>query len=137
MKKHAGVGVLIRKDRNISASDPDFNDPRIIGLDIEVYGFRFSLLTHIHPLMLIDPTTRRMSFTENSKRQLHAKGKDTKLVVVGDFNAQISIVYFDGIIVVEDSRCNDNGSRLKAFCRSKQLCMAQTYFDHPSEQRYT
>ena len=33
--------------------------------------------------------------------------------------------------------CNDNGSRLKSFCREQRLCMTQTYFDHSLEDRYT
>ena len=39
--------------------------------------------------------------------------------------------------MTEDILCNDNGSRLKQFCRSHKLCMIQTYFDVPLSERYT
>ena len=58
-----------------------------------------------------------------------------------DFNAETSLGYmkcdFDGVGFITDNECNDNGSRLKSFCRSEKLCMASTYFNHPREQRYT
>ena len=61
--------------------------------------------------------------------------------MAGDFNATTSIslkrCYFDGKQVMEDNICNDNGSRIKSLCREQRLCMTQTYFDHPLEERYT
>ena len=60
---------------------------------------------------------------------------------MGDFNASTSISLqqscFDGSKVIYDPLCNDNGARLKNFCREQALCMSQTYFDHPLEERYT
>ena len=59
----------------------------------------------------------------------------------GDFNAITSIVLsntcYNGTNIVEDVKCNDNGERLKTFCRSNKLCMLQTYVDVPLEDRYT
>ena len=46
-------------------------------------------------------------------------------------------MFFDGIKVVEDQFCNDNGNRLKRFCRSKKLYIAATFFKHRRLHRYT
>ena len=66
---------------------------------------------------------------------------ESKLLVAGDFNAQTSLAYktcyFDGNQIIQDKNCNDNGERLKSFCRSNQICMIQTFFDHPIEDRIT
>ena len=32
---------------------------------------------------------------------------------------------------------NHNGCRLKNLCREKELCMPQTYFNYPAQERYT
>ena len=58
-----------------------------------------------------------------------------------DFNATTAVTLekneFDGLQIINDPICNDNGSRLKSFCRELRLCMSQTYFDHPKDKRYT
>ena len=43
-KRRAGVGLLIRKDENIIAQDPDFQDQRIIALNLIVHGSRIRLV---------------------------------------------------------------------------------------------
>ena len=67
--------------------------------------------------------------------------KNQKLIVTGDFNATTSVSLtnckFNGTQIVDDPLCNDNGSRIKTFCRSMKLSMSQTYFNHPVEERYT
>ena len=45
--------------------------------------------------------------------------------------------YFDGKNVIEDDLCNDNGFRIKNLCREFSLCMTQSFFNHPLEERYT
>ena len=63
------------------------------------------------------------------------------MLLVGDFNATTAVSqqqsFFDGKNIVEEPICNDNGQRIKNFCREKQVCMVQTYFNHPIEERYT
>ena len=45
--------------------------------------------------------------------------------------------FFDGLKVIEDNNCNDNGYRFKSFCRERGYCLPQPYYDHPREERYT
>ena len=63
------------------------------------------------------------------------------MIVLGDFNAQTNVVYsktyFDKNSIIEDVNCNENGYRLKSYCRATNLNMIQTFFDVPIEKRYT
>ena len=60
---------------------------------------------------------------------------------MGDFNAKTALAYrkcnFDGTQLAQDDECNDNGYRLKNFCRDFKLGIAATYFDYPAENRIT
>ena len=62
-------------------------------------------------------------------------------MVNGDFNATTAVsldqTFYDGKNAVDDPICNENGTRLKGFCKQLNLCMSQTYFSHPLEERYT
>ena len=87
--------------------------------------------------------------SQNQKDEFYRKvrkacistNKHHKLIVAGDFNAITAVAlktsYFNSTSMTEDILCNDNGSRLKQFCRSHKLCMIQTYFDVPLSERYT
>ena len=63
------------------------------------------------------------------------------MMILGDFNAKTSIAYwksqFDGTQLVYDDDCNDNGYRMKNFCRTNMLGIASTYFDYDIENRLT
>ena len=67
--------------------------------------------------------------------------KHKKLILADYFNATTSKTLlqcsYNGSQIVSDEIFNDNGSRLKSFCRSNKLCMSSTYFDHPEENHYT
>ena len=64
--------------------------------------------------------------------------KHQKILLTGDFNATTSIeerrCYFYDSKIIEGSICNENGRRLKQFCRNKQLCIASK---HRMLHRYT
>ena len=68
-------------------------------------------------------------------------GKHRKIIFAEDFNAETSVVLekanYNGKNIVDDKICNDNGQRLKSFCRAKNLCFPQSYFSNPLELRYT
>ena len=38
-KREAGVGIIIKVDKNIEINDPNFTDPRTMGIDIKINGF--------------------------------------------------------------------------------------------------
>ena len=59
----------------------------------------------------------------------------------GDFNAttaaSLSQTYYDSKKAIDDPTCNENGMRLKGFCKQLNLCMTQSFFKHRLEDRYT
>ena len=44
---------------------------------------------------------------------------------------------YNGKNMLLDNLCNENGEELKSHCRMYKLCMSQSFFDHPLEERYT
>ena len=88
------------------------------------------------------PKVRSYScFPPTIKKACENRNKTQKLIIAGDFNAETSVVYhkseFGGTKVIEDELCNDNGQRLKSFCRFQRFCIPQSYFEHPLSYRYT
>ena len=77
----------------------------------------------------------------NMKKACENRDKTQKIINAGDCNVETSVVYqkseFDGIKVIKNELCNDNGQRFKSFCRSHRFCIPQSYFEHPLTYRYT
>ena len=140
-RRAAGVGLLIKSERGITLNPPDFNDPRIMGINIVVHGFKIRLVIAYSPTNVSDSESAKDEFYRKLKKACENRPKNYKLIIAGDFNAETSFVYkkteFDGSNMIYDEICNDNGLRLKSFARQYKLCMPQTFFEHPIEERYT
>ena len=57
-RRAAGVGILIKSERGITINLPDFNDPRIMGINIVVHGFKIRLVTAYSPTNVSDSENR-------------------------------------------------------------------------------
>ena len=140
-RRDAGVGVLIKICSNITFEDPDFSNPRLMALNIEINGFKIRLVNCYAPTNCDGTDNQKDVFYRMLKNASKKQYEHQKLIVNGDFNATTSVAlkqcYFDGRKVIEDELCNENGFRLKSFCRELELCMIQTYFNKPIEERYT
>ena len=140
-RRDAGVGILIRDCPWITFDEPDFTNPRLMAMNIQVRGFKIRMVNVYSPTNCDGSENEKDTFYRMLKKSCNKQDKQQKLVVVGDFNATTAVSldknYFDGQQIINDSICNDNGSRLKNICRELRLCMSQTYFDHPKEKRYT
>lgn len=140
-RRAAGVGLLIKSERGITINPPDFNDPRIMGINIVVHGFKIRLVTAYSPTNVSDSESAKDDFYRKLKKACENRPKNYKLIIAGDFNAETSFVYgkteFNGSNIMYDELCNDNGLRLKSLSRQYKLCMPQTFFEHPMEERYT
>ena len=140
-RRDAGVGVLIKKCREITFDEPDIIDPRIMAVNMQIKGFSIRLINVYSPTNCSGSDNQKDVFYRTIRKACNKKSVHQKLIVTGDFNATTSISLknccFDGKQVLEDDLCNDNGFRIKRLCREQQLCMTQTYFDHPLEERYT
>jgi len=139
-RRDLGVAVLIKDDPCIIFDEPDVTDPRIMALNITVYGFKIRLVNAYSPTEEGNENQKN-TFYRNLEKACKTESKHRKLIIAGDFNATTSISMkhcsYDWTKIVEDQLCNDNGSRIKSFCRKLHLCMPQTYFDHPLNNRYT
>jgi len=140
-RREAGVGILIRIDPEISISEPDVINPRVMAVNIKIFGFNIRVVNCYSPTNVDGSHLQKYEFYRTLHKAFLKTEKHQKVVITGDFNAQTNIMYeqcyFDGIKIINDSSCNDNGSRLKSFCREKRLCLPQTYFDHPQSERHT
>ena len=140
-RRKAGVGFLIRVDPRITIKDPDTQDPRIMAINLNVYGFNIRVVNAYAPTNSDGSENQKDAFYKQLKKVCIKQEKHQKLIVAGDFNAKTSIAFkqchYNGRMVIQDSDCNDNGFRLKSFCRDKNLCIASSYFDHVNEDRYT
>ena len=137
----AGFGSLIKVDPRIEISDPDIQDARFMSMDLKIYGFNLRVINVYSPTECDGSDNQKDMFYRSINEVCHKREKHQKVIVVGDFNAKTSIAYkkcnYDGNIIVPDDDFNDNGSRLKSFCRRNSLCIASTFFEHPPEDRYT
>ena len=138
---HPGKWTFKTQGRNISVDEPDYSDPRVLGINVCIYGFKTRFVNVYSPTNIDGTANQKDEFYRKVKKACDLKRKHHKLIVLGDFNAQTSVAYkqclFDVKTIIEDNECNDNGNRLKHFCRYKELCMPQTHFNHPVEERYT
>ena len=140
-RRDAGVGFLVKVDKHIAASEPDTQDPRIISMNINVHGFKIRLVNVYSPTNTDGTPAQKDEFYRKIRKACISTEKNRKVIVAGDFNAITSVVLrnslYNGTSIIEDTTCNDNGSRLKQFCRSNKLCMIQSYFDVPLSERFT
>ena len=140
-RREAGVGILIRQCPEVTFDQPDFANPRLMALNIQIRGFKIRMVNVYSPTNCDGSETEKDAFYRLLKKSCDKQDKHQKLVVLGDFNATTAVSLekneFDGFQIINDPICNDNGSRLKSFCRELRLCMSQTYFDHPKDKRYT
>jgi len=140
-RREAGVGILIRVDPNICIKENDIQDPRIMAMDLKLYGFNIRLVNAYAPTNSDGTENQKDLFYRQLKKACEKQEKHQKLIVAGDFNASTSLAFqkchYNGTNVIHDDDCNDNGTRLKSFCRYNKLCIASTFFEHQNENRYT
>ena len=84
----------------------------------------------------------KRQFLQNDKPSLFENWeKNQNIIVIGDLNAETSLANrkcpFDGSIIIQDAKFNDNGTIMKKFCRKNKLGIASTFFEYTPEQRFT
>ena len=48
-RRDAGVGILIKMERGLAFSEPDFTDPRVMTLNMNIHGFKIRLVIGYSP----------------------------------------------------------------------------------------
>lgn len=140
-RRDAGVGMLIKIDPQIEISDPDTQDPRVMTMNLKIYGFNLRIVNVYSPTDVGGSTSEKDNFYRMINKACSKIEKNQKIIVIGDFNAETSLANrkcsFDGSIIIQDEKFNDNGTRMKKFCRKNKLGIASTFFDYTPEQRFT
>lgn len=140
-KREAGVGILIRINKNIEINTPDYNEPRVMGIDLKVYGFNLRIINVYSPTECAGTEEQKRKFYSDIKKASKTNNKNQKLIVAGDFNATTEVAKyksnFNGKKIVLDHHCNDNGERLKHYCRFQDLSISSSFFKHRLLHRYT
>lgn len=126
-RREAGVGLLIRVDPNIVINDIDISDPRIISINLKIYGFNTRVVNVYAPTESDCSENKKDTFYKLLTKACRKKEKHEKLIIAGDFNAKTSLAYekcyYGGTCVLPDDNCNSNGARLKTFCMSNRMCI--------------
>ena len=140
-RRDKGVGFLIKQDKQIYYNDPEFENPRVMAINIDVYGFKIRVVCVYSPTNCDGSQQMKDEFYRDVRKAAQMRDKNRKLIVMRDFNAQTDVVYnktdFNSDSVIEDKNCNENGYRLKSYCRAAKLSMPQSFFDVPMKNRYT
>ena len=140
-KREAGVGILIKIDPDIEITNPDFNEPRVMGISLKVHGFNLRIVNVYSPTDCDGTDEQKRKFYSDVKKASKTIDKHQKLLIAGDFNASTGVARyksnFDGKRVISDNNFNDNGMRLKQLCRSQNLNISSTFFKHRLLHRYT
>ena len=114
-RRNAGVGILIKKAKDITFKEPDIWDPHVLAMNIQVKGFSIRLVNVYSPTNCDGSESQKDAFYRLVKKASVKQHKHQKLLVCGDFNATTAVslkqTHFDGKNIIEDSICNDNGTR--------------------------
>ena len=112
-----------------------------MGINLNIHSFKLRVIIGYSPTNVEENLHKKEEFYRNLKKASNDVGKHRKIIFAGDFNAETAVVLektnYNGKTIVDDNICNDNGQRLKSFCRAKNLCFPQSYFSNPLEFRYT
>ena len=100
------MGILIKYERGLSYTEPDFNYPRVMGININIHGFKARVVIGYSPTNVNGNDAMKAEFYRNMKKACDTCPKHHKLLIAGDFNAETSLVYdkteYDGTKVVSD-----------------------------------
>ena len=112
-RRDAGVGMLIKKCREITFDELDIIEPRIMAMNMQIKDFSIRLTNVYSPTNCRGSDNQKYIIYRTIRKTCNEKSIHQKLIVTKDFNATTSIslknCYFDGKQVLEDDVCNDNG----------------------------
>ena len=142
VKKMHGVGIAIRKTPDIIIESVQYYSARLISADINVKGCSLRIISCYAPTR-DSPLSTKQSFYR-SLNSISNPDKPRKIIVQGDFNAELEICRgqycFDGSrsrIDVGTNQINDNAKLFVEYCQKQQLSILNTWFKHPIQHRVT
>ena len=89
-------------------------------LNVDIYEFQTQVIAY-SPTNAEISVSAKESFYRDLRKACNKDNKNRKLIVLGDFNAETNMVLkktdYNGKTVLLDNRCNENGEKLKSYCR--------------------
>ncbi|XP_066924791.1 craniofacial development protein 2-like [Clytia hemisphaerica] len=135
LKKHHGVGIVVKVAPNIDILEIYQVNSRIIVIDVIVSGCSLRVINCYAPTEESAITTKNL-FYRTLKKQIITTNANQKVICLGDFNATTSASLYSSSLrensVVEDLVINDNGERFHDLFQSYKLSVLNTWFNHNS-----
>ena len=89
-RRELGVAFIIKDDPRIIVDEPDVKDPRMLAVNISVYGFKIRLVNAYSPTEN-GSDTQKDAFYRLLEKACKTEDKHRKLIIADDFNATTSI----------------------------------------------
>lgn len=140
LKRHHGVGFIIKIDPNIEVTQVNHVNDRIIVLHIKIYGCLLRVINCYAPTE--DSTdSKKASFYSVLHKQFSNIPKEQKIICLGDFNATTSAALYTSSLrensIIENLIVNNNGERFHDLIQTRQLSALNTWFNHKNCRRIT
>ena len=77
-RRDFGVGILVKVDPKIHISEPDFNTPRVMGINLNIYGFKVRVVIGYSPTNVEESIYKKDEFYRNLKKKQAATSERTE-----------------------------------------------------------
>jgi len=138
LKRHHGVGFIIRTDPNIGVIQVEYVNARIIVLHAKVYSCLLKIINCYAPTE--DESSKTVFYNTLQKQYLNISKKQ-KVICLGDFNATTSAARYNSSLrentIVENLIINNNGGRFHDHIQKQRLSVLNTWFNHKQCRRVT
>ena len=139
-----GVAIAIRNCSDIVLDSIHNVNDRLMAADITVHGFKLRIISCYAPTLDGSALTTKEIFYRNLVKLSKTDDKDRKVLIQGDFNAEMNICRehscFDGRTTTSDEGLNQSNENCRLFlnhCQTNQLSILNTWFSHPIHHRTT
>lgn len=132
-----GISIFIRKKFKQSITDWMTINERILKVNLNHFGYRFTVIGTYGPNEDED-ITEKDQYMELLSQTIREIGNNREIILIGDLNARVGRRYNHHIIGShgEDTE-NDNGRRLINLCEQYELKVMNGYFAHKDIHKYT
>ena len=139
----SGVGIAIRDCPEIELNSIINVNDRLIAADITVCGFKLRVISCYAPTSDYSYASKQAFYRELTKLS-NINDKNRKLLIQGDFNAEMQISRehscFDGRSTNINeglNQSNENAMLFLQYCHINDLSILNTWFCHPIHHRVT
>ena len=132
-----GVGILLKRSVARSVMGCWCLSERNILVKLKGSPFNMSILQTYAPTL--DHSDEEVeAYYEEVESALKVVKSDEILIVMGDLNAKVGKGRYDYILGQHGiGKRNERGDRLVQFCVQRNLCIMNTFFQHPERRMYT